>query len=251
MKLNHIRRLERIKMLNKQKGNMYGFVTHTWNPIKGKCSHDCKYCYMKVWKQKPLRLVEKELGDDLGEGNFIFVGSSTDMFADDVPIEWIERTLQHCRKYNNTYLFQTKNPERFPEFRTHFPKDSIWGITLETNRDIYEYSQSSSPFVRFDQFVIFETYDFVKRIMVTIEPIMDFDLEQFIMMIKNIRPEWVNIGADSKGHKLPEPSKEKIEALIKELGKFTEVRLKPNLKRIYTSNTELKKEGENGNKNNT
>src|SRR3990167_1900105 len=31
-------------MLNKQKGNMYGFVTHTWNPIKGKCSHNCSYC---------------------------------------------------------------------------------------------------------------------------------------------------------------------------------------------------------------
>ena len=29
-------------MLNEQKGNMYGFVTHTWNPIKGKCFHcDC------------------------------------------------------------------------------------------------------------------------------------------------------------------------------------------------------------------
>jgi len=25
--------------LNKQKGNMYGFVTHTWNVIKGKCPH--------------------------------------------------------------------------------------------------------------------------------------------------------------------------------------------------------------------
>ena len=26
---------------------MYEFVTHTWNPIKGKCYHDCSYCYMK------------------------------------------------------------------------------------------------------------------------------------------------------------------------------------------------------------
>ena len=58
--------------MNKQKGNMYGFVTHTWNPIRGECPHDCKYCYMKKWgKQKPLRLVEKELKTDLGSGNFI------------------------------------------------------------------------------------------------------------------------------------------------------------------------------------
>jgi DNA repair photolyase len=33
--------------LNPSKGNMYPFVTHTWNPIRGKCPHDCSYCYMK------------------------------------------------------------------------------------------------------------------------------------------------------------------------------------------------------------
>ena len=68
--------------------------------------------------------------------------------------------------------------------------------------------------------------------MVTIEPIMDFDLEVFYDWIRDARPAWVNIGADSKGHKLPEPSKEKIEALITELKKFTEVRIKPNLSRL-------------------
>ena len=31
--------------LNVAKGNMYEFVTHTWNPIKGICPHGCKYCY--------------------------------------------------------------------------------------------------------------------------------------------------------------------------------------------------------------
>ena len=31
-------------MLNRQKGNMYPWITHTWNPIKGKCPHDCTYC---------------------------------------------------------------------------------------------------------------------------------------------------------------------------------------------------------------
>lgn len=42
----------------------------------------------------------------------------------------------------------------------------------------------------------------------------------------------VTIGADSKGSNLPEPSKEKIEALIKELRKFTQVKLKQNLNRL-------------------
>ena len=34
-------------MIKESKGNMYEFVTHTWNPIKGKCFHGCTYCYMK------------------------------------------------------------------------------------------------------------------------------------------------------------------------------------------------------------
>ena len=71
--------------LNKQKGNMYAFVTHTWNAVKGKCPHDCEYCYMKEFPQGELKFDEKELKTDLGEGNFIFVGSSCDMFADAVP----------------------------------------------------------------------------------------------------------------------------------------------------------------------
>ena len=33
--------------LNIRKGDMYKFIDFTWNPIKGKCLHDCSYCYMK------------------------------------------------------------------------------------------------------------------------------------------------------------------------------------------------------------
>ena len=135
--------------MNKQIGNMYGFVTHTWNPIKGKCSHDCKYCYMKVWKQKPLRSVEKELMDNLGQDNFIFVGSSTDMFAKDVPKEWITKVLAQCRNYEgNTYLFQSKNPSRFWNFEGEYPKNTIFGTTLETNRDMREISKAQSTKAR-------------------------------------------------------------------------------------------------------
>ena len=40
---------------------MYPWVTHTWNVIKGKCPHDCSYCYMKRFPQGELRFDEKEL----------------------------------------------------------------------------------------------------------------------------------------------------------------------------------------------
>ena len=77
--------------LNKSKGNMYEFVDATWNVIKGECPHACEYCYVKRWgRQNPIRFDESELKTDLGEGNFIFVGSSCDMFADTIPEQWIE-----------------------------------------------------------------------------------------------------------------------------------------------------------------
>ena len=96
-------------MMNKQKGNMYHFVTHTWNPIKGTCPHGCSYCYMKRFPQGKLRLDEKCLGDNLGKENFIFIGSSTDMWAEEIPEEWIKKVLEYTKKFpTNTYLFQTK-----------------------------------------------------------------------------------------------------------------------------------------------
>jgi DNA repair photolyase len=212
--------------LNKQKGNMYPFITHTWNPIKGKCSHNCNYCYMKVYPQNELHLVEKELEDDLGKGNFIFVGSSTDMFAEDVPLEWINKVLAHMDKYDNTYLLQSKNPKRFNQLS--ISKNCILGTTIETNRNN---NLSGGQSVR-DRAKSMSTIENNQR-MVTIEPIMDFDLNDLVFLIKAIQPEFVNIGADSKNHNLPEPSKEKIESLIKELMKFTKVNKKDNLKRLY------------------
>ena len=57
---------------------MYEFVTHTWNPIKGKCSHGCTYCYMKKMcsRLNTPRLDAAELTCYLECSNFIFVGSS-------------------------------------------------------------------------------------------------------------------------------------------------------------------------------
>lgn len=75
-------------MLNPRQGNMYEFVSHTWNVIKGRCCHNCTYCYMKKWKQSSLHFDSKELLTDLGSNNFIFVGFGTDMFANNINPIW-------------------------------------------------------------------------------------------------------------------------------------------------------------------
>lgn len=215
--------------LIKQSGNMYSFVTHTWNPVKGKCWHDCSYCYMKRFNLKDVRLDEKELRTDLGKGNFIFVGSGTDLFAHTVPGEWISRVMNYCKMFDNKYLFQSKNPGKFMFFDK--PVNSVLGATIETNR-LYEDIIGMSPHVSQRAYYMTALKRFGFERMVTIEPILDFDLFEFIEMMKEIEPDWINIGADSKDHKLPEPGKDKILNLISELEKFTTVKIKSNMKRL-------------------
>lgn len=199
-------------MLNKSRGNMYEFVTHTWNTIKGKCPHDCSYCYMKKWgPQKPVRFDESELKTDLGKGNFIFVGSSCDMFADSIPEEWILKTIEHCNKFpKNKYLLQTKNPYRYGYIENKLSDNFILGITIETNR--FYKCMGNTPFPYERTLGFFTNIDNPKFI--TIEPILDFDLIPMLEIIEIVSPKWVNIGYDSGNNNLPIPSKDKIKSLI-------------------------------------
>ena len=220
-------------MLRESKGNMYEWVTHTWNPIKGKCPHDCSYCYMKRWgEQKPLRLDEKELRTDLGNGNFIFVGSSTDIFAnktiETISPHSIEAVLRKMREYDNSYLLQTKNPKGVLWFKSHLPENTVVCTTIETNRWYPEIMKGCTSTAMRAYWIT----KIGKPCYVTIEPIIDFDLAQMVELIKICNPVQVNIGADSGNNNLPEPSKEKLLALIEELKKFTTIARKSNLERI-------------------
>lgn len=218
--------------LNKSKGNMYDFITHTWNTVKGHCHHDCSYCYMKRWGElNPSRLDRKEFKTDLGKDNFIFVGSSCDMFSDDIPMEWTLETIDYCNQFDNKYLFQSKNPARFLKILDHpIIKKSVFCTTIESdifNKEImvnspsiYNRAQSMNEISKH-----IETY-------VTIEPIMKFNHDDLINLISICKPKQVNIGADSGGNKLPEPTQEEIINLINALSGFTNVKSKKNLHRL-------------------
>lgn len=219
-------------MLREQKGNMYEFVTHTWNAIKGKCSHDCDYCYMKEFgKLNPIRLDNKELKTDLGSDNFIFVGSSTDMFADDVNFDWITSVIYKCNEHNNKYLFQSKNVKRLVSNMNLVEKPFVVATTIETNRYYDCMGKTMKPYERAYWLRVAKERGYAT--MITIEPIMDFDIDEFVTLIKFANPTYLNIGADSKGHNLPEPSKEKVLEFIDVLTKNKiKIHNKENLKRI-------------------
>lgn len=217
--------------LNISKGNMYDFVTHTWNAVKGICYHDCSYCYMKRWKnQKPVRLDEKEFKTDLGKGNFIFVGSSCDMFAQDIPEWWIVEVLTYCDKFDNKYLFQTKNPTRLLRFTEILPEHSVVCTTIESDM-WHDDIMKNSPLPE-ERAAAMDLLSDTLETYVTIEPILDFDLPNLVQLIRECKPKQVNIGADSGNNNLPEPSKEKVLQLIEELKKFTTISKKKNLGRL-------------------
>ena len=216
-----------LNWVKNKKSNMYQFIDATWNTVKGACPHDCSYCYMKKWgKQPELHFDEKELKTDLGSGNFIFVGSSCDMFADAIPDEWIAKTLDHCSKFKNSYLFQTKNPDGIYGWR--LPEKPVICTTIETDRWYPEIMNNCPPpNLRGTAMWGFDLPKYV-----TIEPIMDFNISRLLLLLQYINPQQVNIGADSGNNNLPEPSPEKVRELIKELEKFTKVHIKKNLNRI-------------------
>jgi len=138
--------------------------------------------------------------------------------------EWIDKILNRMRELpHKTFFIQTKDPNFF--FKYDFPNNLILGITLETNRWTKDISKAPTPLAREMNFTRLKH----SRKRVTIEPIMDFDLEVFVNMISLILPETVYIGYDTKKTKLPEPALEKTLELIERLRKFTIV--KPKLLR--------------------
>lgn len=220
--------------VKKSHGNMYEWVTHMWSPSVG-CPHQCIYCYITAHKALPEELVMDLPFPQLGTGRTIFVGFECDLFADGVSSDDIRSVLSHCGKYDNKYVFQSKNPARIADFLEEMPSNSLIGTTIETNRGglISAISKAPSPWKRAHGLRVVKDYGFPTFL--TIEPILDFDPRLLHDMITTIKPEFVNIGADSKGHGLKEPSKETVRELIALIqGSGIEIRNKSNLARLLT-----------------
>ena len=205
--------------LNKSIGNMYAFVSHTYNPMKGECEHSCAYCFMRCkLLLPPLRLELKELKVNLGEGNFIFVGSSTDEWAANVPAEWIEQVLDYCDGFDNRYLFQSKNPARFLEYLDHpVMRKSVLCTTIETNR-FYPDIMRNAPLPRERAIAMREIASHGIPTYVTCEPLMQFDLAELVELVGICSPQQVNIGRNSRYDIiLPEPTANEVKMLKAEL----------------------------------
>ena len=212
--------------------NMYELSKAQWNPFKG-CEFDCIYCRDSFQRMelrdahgcsecksyRPHAHAEALNARLPGTGymEFIFTCASGDIsFCDDKYLAHIVNRIRS--EPDKNFLLQSKNPATFN--RIIFPRNVILGTTLETTFDerYDQISKAPLPSQRFRDFC--EVKHPAK--MVTLEPLLEFDMDTMISWIGDINPRFVWIGLDSKKslkkHNIIEPSLEKVMELHKELG---------------------------------
>lgn len=231
---------------------MYDWVTDTWTPLAGECPHRCSYCYVREMAKRfpsvrqkysgALRLEPEEKWPKLGKGKRWFVGHMNDLWADAVDPDDRRKVLRYCCQWKqNEYVFQTKNPEGLRQHLQDMPAGTVLGVTIESNlwnenMGFADRGGPPSPITRLVETLILRDKWVGRLLFVTVEPIMEFGqrgVYDFVGWLEDCRPDWVNIGADSKGNRLPEPAPEEVVSLVQRLRALgIDVRLKPNLVRL-------------------
>ena len=126
----------------------------TWNPVTGctKISPGCKFCYaermakrLKAMGQHRYRDgFQLTLQDDVVElplkwkkPRTIFVNSMSDLFHEDVPVDFIRRCFQVMEQASqHTFQVLTKRPERTVELAAELPwPNNVWMGTSVENAD--------------------------------------------------------------------------------------------------------------------
>ena len=167
----------------------------------------------------------------------IFVGSSVDLWAANVPDEWILKVLDYSERFDNCYLFQSKNPTRFLEFTSHpvFRK-SVFCTTLETNR-WYPDVMNNSPKPDDRAAAMKEMKELGFTTYVTAEPLMDFDLDPMVDLLLTCAPSQINIGRNTNRKvQIPEPDAVKVQYLVDALRGQSTIVVKSNAKRWAITN---------------
>ncbi|WP_217597869.1 DUF5131 family protein [Cohnella sp. GbtcB17] len=126
----------------------------TWNPVTGctKISAGCKHCYAATMAKRL-----KAMGNSRYENGFnltlhydlidlplswkkprmIFVNSMSDLFHQDVPVEFIQKVFDTMRQASwHTFQILTKRSERLFELSTELLwPDNVWqGVSVENEK---------------------------------------------------------------------------------------------------------------------
>jgi DNA repair photolyase len=216
--------------------NMYRQSVGSWNPFVG-CKFDCEYCKssykrqakrrkrqcLKCYDFRPHFHVErlKRPLPRTRDDSFIFCCDFADLAF--CKPEWLQQILERIKELpDRTFLLQSKNPSVFMNYS--FPSNVLLGTTIETNRDTFYKGISRAPLPS-------QRYEAMLKLrhlqkIVTIEPIIDFDIEILVNWICTLEPEACYVGYDSKSNYLPEPELKKVKVLITKIKSTTIVRPK-------------------------
>lgn len=116
-------------------------------------------------------------------GKIIFVGSMTDLFGEWVPDEWIRQVFEACdRAPWHTYLFLTKNPNRYIELakKDLLPRQHWYGYSATRQNQLWHFHHAADcPCI---------------NLFVSIEPILEFMVTPFST---HLPADWVILGAET------------------------------------------------------
>lgn len=211
-----------------KKKRMFPFISDTCNPIGGYC-YGCLYCYIHGNKGMKLRyghlrdkysgnheLYMSVLSKRFGKDKFVFQSDCIDIFHPDIPRYMVRRVLEWIGGNEATFLILTKNPKGFFDYKLELPHNVAIGITCESNR---KYAHGLLP-SQYDRLKVFKfvahELDYYPRL-ISIEPIMKFDMIPFYNHIMFCKPDCVAIGYDSNYSHLYEPFKDETLELIQRL----------------------------------
>jgi len=212
----------------------------TWNPGYGCPDHKCPYCWVPgvicrrgkykvdAFREGKVYLDEPKLLKGPPYAETVFVWAHGDMWSRTFPAGIRDAVLGRLRKsgHKSKFVFFTKNPQGYIDYfgsikgPYHLMDDRFrFGVTVETNLHYAPEVQGNAPSQSARMFTIMEGKYVFNLNYLSIEPIMDFDREEFAHWIILLNPEVVYIGYDSKGKHLPEPPLAKTLGLISDLTK--------------------------------
>ncbi|HEX9914252.1 MAG TPA: hypothetical protein VGB32_04975, partial [Candidatus Bathyarchaeia archaeon] len=149
---------------------------------------------------------------------FVF-GQGDITFCDPAYVRKVFKVIRsHNPRTQKDYYFQSKNPACLEQYLGEYPRNSILVTTMETNRDEgYEkVSKAPVPSVRFRDFTGLK----YPRKVVTIEPVMDFDVDEFLGWMLKLKDQgslkyvWFGFNSNPDKVRLPEPSEEKAQEFV-------------------------------------
>ena len=129
----------------------------TWNPVTGctKVSAGCKNCYAERMAKRlqamgveqhrqgfKVNLAPQALTAPYSwkSPKFVFVNSMSDLFHEDVPVDYIEKVFAVMQANNlHTYQILTKRAERLKELSSHLTwPENVWlGVSVENQGVAY------------------------------------------------------------------------------------------------------------------